>query len=176
MPRNGTPATTAASYSRGVDDRVAASRSSTPCAASSDLFAVTTGIPRCSASSTRVRAGSIPPRSSTRTSGGVAKNAPGSTTRLAAGGSVGRGRRESRMRACVIPRGGCELLRANAAKALPTLPQPRSPTRTGAALVTNVDGALVVSRATTDVIRSCGDVDPRQRPGQPEMSAKNTRK
>src|SRR6188472_598467 len=120
-----TPATAASKRSCTPASR-AASKSSSPCWASSCLLAVTTGRLARSAASTCSRAGSVPPISSTITSerSRIASKSPSSRVRT----PETSGRRPvaastASARAAII-----------AAKAPPTVPRPSSPMRTGSGI------------------------------------------
>ena len=93
----GIPPPTAASKRSAARPFAAASMSASPWLASSSLFAVTTGFPDDSASSTSDRAGSIPPITSTTTStDGSQTAAKGSSTKRSRGMGTSLGRSRSR--------------------------------------------------------------------------------
>src|SRR6266540_2486297 len=112
---------TLASNLRSTPIASAASNSSAPLAASSSLFAVTTGLPRRSASRMSVRAGSIPPITSitTSTSGSRTLVVLRTATRWMWTGSPARSRISS---ACSV---------RSLATPVPTTPQPSMPTLIG---------------------------------------------
>src|SRR4051794_28374226 len=134
----GTPPATDASNRRSTPAPSAVSKSSRPWVAISSLFAVTTGFPLIKASTMRVRAGSMPPITSTTMS------TSGSPTTAAASSvkhRVGRGRLRSLSRwataTCATSSGtpardsitsAWSWIRRTSAP--PTWPQPRIPTRT----------------------------------------------
>ena len=83
---------TAASNSRSTPDFTAASNSSAPWVASSSLLAVTTGLPASRAVRIRVRAGSMPPMTSTtRSMSGSATTPAASSVSTPGARSTGRG-------------------------------------------------------------------------------------
>ena len=133
-PRNGTPASTAASKANVVRRRTARARRSAPAEATSVLLAVTTGIPLSREDSTSCRAGSSPPSTSTITSTPVVTTFAASVESRSRGPDrLFRGSRTSAstQRRSIFAASSCARRRsAISATACPTRPYPSNPTRT----------------------------------------------
>src|SRR5690606_19160409 len=135
----GMPPATLPSNIRWAPCRAASASSSAPWRASTSLLAVTTGLPRRSASLISSRAGSTPPMSSTTTStSGSSTTAHGSLVKRPGGMAASRGLFTSRTatvrsstgppaRPAMRPPLACKI----DATPAPTVPQPRRPTPTG---------------------------------------------
>src|SRR5579862_3607270 len=135
---SGIPPPTAASNNRSTPAVAAASNSSCPTLATSSLLAVTTGLPALRAARIRVRAGSIPPMTSTMTStDGSATTAAASWVSRLRSTAAGRSRvvertatgptsRRKPVRPAMTSASRVRIVTS----ALPTLPHPRIPTRT----------------------------------------------
>ncbi len=135
---SGTPPATDASNRRSTPAAAAASHSSAPWLASSSLLALTTGLPLRRASSTRSRAGDMPPITSTTTSIAGSRTTPKGSVVIRRS-TPGTSRSLDAERTATLTSSSATPVRSairpasvsnRRASALPTLPQPSRPTRT----------------------------------------------